>query len=99
MNLLVENKKRKADGAKINNDDILKHKSDVFRLSSLLTSDDHFELPEKIKSDLQSFVDMVSTDLPGKDIFKVIELKDVDVQQIFDQLIKTFELSISKNKG
>ncbi len=58
----------------------------------MLTENDLFELPESIKTDLQAFADMLKTDLPGNAIFKEMGLGNIDPQNIFNQILKSFQL-------
>lgn len=51
---LVERKQR---GDHIDQKDIKKHKNDVFRLSVLLIPNNHINVPDKIKKDMNIFID------------------------------------------
>ena len=53
---------RRADGENIKNDDIKKHRNDVFRLAQLLSTDHHVGLAEPITDDLNEFLDSVRDD-------------------------------------
>jgi len=85
--------KRKAEGVEINSKNIRKHKFDIFRLAALLRTEENFTLPENLKTDMQSFIDQTGKELPDKAIFKEMGLAGIDVKQLFDQLIKNFNLS------
>lgn len=53
----ISNLARKESGQKVHQDDIDKHKKDVYRLSYLLNPDvDHLELPLTIYSDMHEFI-------------------------------------------
>lgn len=69
-----------------------KHKADVFRLAITLTEDDIFDLPESIKDHLQKFAVIIKNDLPDKAIFKEMGSGNIDVKNLFLQLIKNFNL-------
>ena len=71
-----------------------KHKADVFRLVVMLTEDDLFELPESIKDHLQEFAKTIAGDLPDKAIYKEMGLGNMDVEKVFAQLLKNFNLSV-----
>ena len=53
---------RKADGDKVDNKDIKKHRNDVFRLAQLLPAGHHVEIAETIANDLRSFLDNIRED-------------------------------------
>lgn len=54
---------RKADGDKfVKNDDIRKHRRDVFRLAQLLAADHRVEIAETIADDLRQFLGIISDD-------------------------------------
>lgn len=80
-------------GSKEDSKQLHKHKGDIFRLAVMLTENDVFALPESIHRDLQAFANAVSTDLPGKAIFKEMGLGNMDAAQVFAQLIKSFNLN------
>jgi hypothetical protein len=50
---------RAADGEKIDDKNIKKHRNDVFRLLRLLPGDAKIEMPEQIRSDLRRFLDVI----------------------------------------
>jgi hypothetical protein len=54
--------KRHADGEKVDNKDIRKHRNDVFRLLQLLPAQDALLLPDPIRTDMQAFVSAVRAD-------------------------------------
>ena len=51
--------KKKASGGQADSRDIKKHKNDICRLMGLLTPEINIKLPEKIRSDLQLYLDSV----------------------------------------
>ena len=69
-----------------------KHKTDVFRLAVTLTEGDLFDLPDSIKDHLQKFTDTIANDLPDKAIFKEMGLGRIEVEKVFHQVIKNFNL-------
>lgn len=83
---------RIAQGSKEDSKQLRKHKGDVFRLAVMLTENDMFELPENIKTQMQSFADTISDDLPGKELFKTMGLDTIDPQNVFNQILKSFQL-------
>ncbi len=86
---------RKTAGEEINSRNIRKHKLDIFRLATLLKAEDSFDLPDKLKEDMKGFADRIANELPGNEIFKELGLPEMDVEQLFDQLLKNFNLSRS----
>ncbi len=53
---------RKANGDKVKNDDIKKHRRDVFRLAQLLPADRQVKIAEAIANDLREFLDNIRDD-------------------------------------
>jgi hypothetical protein len=88
----LNNKQRKAQGQNVREVDIKKHKNDIFRLTLMLTEGTEFELPEKIKTDLQQFATETKTDLPDPAIFKQNGFPKTDMQEVFKLLTKAFKL-------
>ena len=84
--------KRIAAGGKEDSKHLRKHKGDVFRLGVMLTETNSFELPNAIKKDMQEFVDTIKYDLPDKQIFKTMGLRNVKAENVYTQLIKSFGL-------
>lgn len=83
---------RIANGSREDKKHLRKHKGDVFRLAVMLSEDSRFELPESIRGELQSFVNVIVNDLPDKAIFREMGLGTVDVKQVFNQLLTSFDL-------
>lgn len=83
---------RLAAGSKEDSRHLKKHKNDVFRLAVLLVPEDVFELPESIKSHMQTFANTIANDLPDKQLFKAMGLGGLDVTKVWDQLLKNFQL-------
>jgi hypothetical protein len=88
--------KRKANGDEIPDKEIRKHKLDVLRLAALLSAEDSFILPGSIKGDLQKFTEEIRGNLPDNSIFKEMGLGTIDVEKLFDQLIKNFNLTTNE---
>jgi len=79
--------KRKARGEKIDERNIRKHKTDIFRLAVLLPPEQKYELPDSIKADFKAFTAVIENDLPDKALFKQMRMGNIDVKAVFDQLI------------
>ena len=88
--------KRKKNGEEIPEKDIRKHKLDIFRLAVLLTAEDNFYLPDSLKEDMQEFTDLISVELPDNAIFKEMGLGTIDVEKLFEQMIKNFNLAVNE---
>jgi len=86
-------KKRKENGEDIPEKEIRKHKLDIFRMAALLKAEEIFTLPDNLKADMQSFTDQIGGELPDNAIFKEMGMPGIDVEQLFDQLIKNFNLT------
>lgn len=89
----IDLKAAKERGEKIDSDKINTHKLDVFRLAVFLAEGNLFELSESIKADLQAFADLLKIDLPGNAIFKEMGLSNINVDQVFNQIIQNFNLT------
>ena len=89
----MDNKKRREEGANINRRDVIKHKNDVFRLALMLAPENTFKLPETIKTDMLAFANTVKNNLPDNAIFKEMGAGNVDVEALFGQLLKNFNLN------
>jgi len=83
---------RKADGEKIDEKNIRKHKTDVFRMAIMLTAENVFELPVSIKTDLQNFANRIQGELPGKAMYEEMGLDNIASEKVFQQLLKNFQL-------
>ena len=89
----LEIAERIAKGSKEDVKQLRKHKGDVFRLAVMLAENDLFNLPESIKSHLQTFIDMIVSDLPDKAIFKEMGLGNIPPENVLNQIIKSFQLN------
>ena len=92
----LNNKTRKAEGQQVKTEDIMKHKYDIFRMVFLLNPDDSFETPAAIKADLQKFADDIKNDLPDPAIFKRNGFGTQNMETIFTQFLKSFNLKLNE---
>jgi hypothetical protein len=53
-------------------------------------------LPESINGDLQEFTNLINKELPENSIFKEMGLGTVDVELLFEQVIKNFNLTANE---
>lgn len=58
----IDLRRRKQEGAEVKNEDIVKHKADVFRLGQLLPGDAAINLAPAIAEDLAQFLDLAAAD-------------------------------------
>ena len=85
----IEMLDRKSSGEQVDSRDIEKHKKDVFRLIAMLPQDSHFNLPEKLKSDMSDFYDRIG-DLPNADFFVSAGLKSLDSGRLLNLFRNAF---------
>ena len=81
-------KQRKENGEAVDSDDIKKHKKDVLRIAAELMLDKTNMLPASVKSDIDMFIDSLTTDPFDSNSLKTYGLKNEDV---IDVLRRTFE--------
>ena len=86
---------RKQKGEHIDERNIRKHKTDIFRLAVFLTEHDKFVLPHSIHSDLMKVTDIFRDNLPDKNIFKSMGMGAINTKIVLEKLISSFNL---KNK-
>ena len=84
---------RKANGETIDENNIRKHKNDIFRLAIMLTETDKFTLSADIQYDMNNFCQKVSQSLPDSTFFKSIGLP-AKPQEVFDLLCNAFNISV-----
>lgn len=84
--------RRESEGEKVDEKNIRKHKTDIFRLAVLLPAELKIELPEGIKNDLKTFIELIAEELPDNAIFKQMGMGAIDVELVYQQLKKTFYL-------
>jgi hypothetical protein len=89
---------RISKGSKEDRKQLNKHKNDVFRLAVMLSADSSFELNESIKVDMQAFVDTIADKLTIKAVLIEMDISNTEPTSIFQQIIKSFQLSTPVNK-
>ena len=90
----IEMSARKANGENIDDRNIRKHRTDIFRLAVMLPAESTFELPSAIKKDLQSFVDKIKSQVPDQAMFKEMGLERENPADVFIQIIKSFKIEL-----
>lgn len=89
----LEIRERMEQGSKEDSRQLKKHKSDIFRLSLMLTPDSAFELPEIIQAHINQFAELIATDLPDKAIFKEMGIGgNIDPEKVFAVFKKSFNV-------
>lgn len=75
-------KKRKEGGEAVDSDDVKKHKKDVLRLAAELMFDKTNILPASVKSDIDMFIDSLTTDPFDSNSLKTYGLKNDEVIEV-----------------
>jgi len=89
----LDMRRLKAEGVKIDDRDIRKHRNDVVRLTALLTERSSLSLTESIKRDMEEFLSVLQTERPDvKAIAKNMGLPPFDLKTIVAQIRQTFSL-------
>ena len=88
----LEIKERIENGSKEDVKHLRKHKSDVFRLTVMLTPEAEFYLPNTIQDHINQFAEWMVDDLPDKAVFKEMGLNNVDPNKVFEQFKKSFRV-------
>lgn len=85
---------RKANSEAIDEKNIRKHRSDIFRLAATLGEDILFELPVGIQTDLNLFGKMISQSIPDKAFFKSVGLLNINPEEVFQRLCSVFHIEL-----
>lgn len=75
--------RRKAEGQKVDSSDIAKHKRDVFRLSTLLTSETRVSVSAKIQDNFRQFLEEMRKAPPD---LKSLGIRAIPTDEIFETL-------------
>jgi hypothetical protein len=89
VNMIVQMEK----GERIDEKNIRKHRSDVFRLMLLLLGDTGHEIPAVIRADLKRFVQVIGNDLPDKKFFRDVGAGNIDPTELYSGFKKNFGLN------
>ena len=82
--------KKKSQGAAVDQDDIEKHKKDVFRLAPMLIEGTRYALPEEMETDMREFVAKVVEELPNEDFLHAAGLRAQRVDGLLEVLKHAF---------
>jgi len=89
----LNNRKRKDKGQSVHQEDIDKHKKDVYRLSFLFTGEERYEVSENIKVDLRNFLkELENNPISTKAISKSMGLVEFTMQDFVQRIEKIFVL-------
>ena len=55
-----------------------------------LNEDTRFSLPPKIEKDMREFLNVISNDLPGKELFKAMRLPRLNAEMLVEKARKIF---------
>jgi hypothetical protein len=92
----LDMKAREEAGEDIPSKEIRKHKNDIFRLAALLRENASFGLEGQILKDMNDFINRIKNDLPGESVFKEMGLNNINPGELFNQLIKNFNLTLNE---
>lgn len=88
----LEMNERLANGVYEDSKHIRKHKNDVYRLGVMLRPEDTFDLPDLIKSHMQTFMAEAARDLPDPAFFKTLGAPGIDPADVHNQILTSFKL-------
>ena len=86
----LDMRKRRIEGGRVDISDIEKHKKDVFRMAALLDSGRKVILPGKISDDMTEFIQLVSEELPGKELFKAIGNPELKAELLLERIKEVY---------
>jgi len=73
----------KEKGENIDNDDIKKHKNDIFRLSGIILNPTPMNLPEEVKADVEQFCEKI--------LFEDVDLKKLHIKNSKDNILQKYK--------
>lgn len=89
----INNLQRKEDGQKIHQDDIDKHKKDIYRLSYLLSGEERFVIPEKIKSDMEIFIKRIQENpISTKALANAMRQNELSMEEFCELLRRAYQI-------
>jgi len=89
----LNNKKRKHEGQRVHQDDIDKHKKDIYRLFYLFSGEERYDLSEGIKADLMDFLAALRTDpVSTKAIARAMGVMEVQMNDFIQKIEEIFRL-------
>lgn len=89
----LNNLQRKQSDQPVQQDDIDKHKKDIYRIAYLLSEDERFDISDAIKKDLSLFLDSLQENpINTKAIAKYMNLTELPLDDFKALLITVFQL-------
>ncbi|GHT75566.1 hypothetical protein AGMMS50262_11220 [Bacteroidia bacterium] len=89
----LNNKKRKEEGQQVHQDDIDKHKKDIYRLSFLFSGEERYDVSDDIKATLTDFLAELQADpISTKAIAKAMGVVEVPMQDFVQKTENLFQL-------
>jgi len=89
----LNNKKRKEERQPVHQDDIDKHKKDIYRISFLFSGEERYGVADSVKEDLNDFLIHLSTDpLSTKAIAKAMGVVEVSMVDFVQKIKGLFQL-------
>lgn len=89
----LNNKKRKSEGQRVHQDDIDKHKKDIYRLSFLFSGEERYDVSDSIKANLRDFITELHADpIRTKAIAKAVGVVEVSMQDFIQKTKELFQL-------
>jgi len=86
-------KKRKENGENVESKNIKKHRNDIIRLTASLADEDIKDLPDRLKDDLKEVITGFKKNPPDiASVGKDLGINDLNINEIIEQLEKTFHL-------
>ena len=79
-------KQRKDNGETVDSNDIKKHKKDVLRIASELMLEKVTNLPNTVKKDIDTFIDLLGQDPFDSNSLKSYGLKNDDVVEVLHRI-------------
>lgn len=88
----LEMSERLANGQHEDSRNIRKHKNDVYRLGVMLRPEDTFDLPDLIRSHMQTFMTEAAKELPDPAFFRELGAPGIDPAAVHNQILTSFKL-------
>ncbi|NLH79187.1 MAG: hypothetical protein GX465_19390 [Acidobacteria bacterium] len=84
----VRQMKRRDSGEVVHENDIRKHRNDVFRLYQVISPDDRIEIPGSLKEEMRSFIEAAESD--GSINLKSLGIRGTSVSEVCSRLREVY---------
>ena len=89
----LNNKKRKEEGQQVYQNDIDKHKKDIYRVSFLFSGEERYDVTDRINADLMDFLNNLKTDpIITKAIAKTMGVAEVPMPDFVHKIENIFQI-------